>query len=48
MTFRTDRERPAPGEHVQRPECGCETARVVVSHFNYRGCFCPECEHVWV
>lgn len=33
---------------VECPDCGSEEAVVVVANYGDKGCYCPECEHVWV
>jgi hypothetical protein len=39
---------PTPKGSLPCLECGFEDAVVVLSHLGDRGCFCPECQHVWV
>ena len=33
---------------VQCPKCGFKEAVVIVARLDDKGCFCPQCEHVWV
>jgi len=33
---------------VQCPKCGFKDAVVIVARLDDKGCFCPQCEHVWV
>ena len=33
---------------VDCPNCESDEAVVVTANYGDKGCYCPECEHVWV